>query len=62
MHGPIENEPEASYCDDGLKLRHKLQKLRWMGLDREADEIARAIGSPRCGLPKAIAPNIAVTD
>ena len=46
MHGPIENEPEASYCDDGLKLRHKLQKLRWMGLDREADEIARATGSP----------------
>lgn len=62
MHGLIEKKRRASYCEDGLKLRQKLQKLRWMGLDSEADEMALAIGSLHCGLPKAIAANIPQTD
>jgi hypothetical protein len=62
MHGLIESEAHESYCEDGLRLRRKLLKLRWMGLDREADEVADAIGNLQCGLPKAVAPNIAATD
>lgn len=30
----------AKHCDEILKLRHQLQKLRWMGLDREAEQLA----------------------
>jgi hypothetical protein len=62
MHGRLESEAQAGYCEDGLRLRHKLLKLRWMGLEREADEVADAIGDLQCRLPKVVATNIAATD
>lgn len=42
------------YCDDGLRLRHKVQKLRWMGLEREADLLARDINELACQQPVAV--------
>lgn len=52
----------TTYCDQGLKLRHKVQKLRWMGLDREADEIAAEIEIIEGDLPKALATFPSFTD
>lgn len=42
------------YCDDGLRLRHKVQKLRWMGLEREADQLAHQIAELSCQRPIVI--------
>lgn len=41
----------ADYCDDGLRLRHKVQKLRWMGFEREADELVHKIAELTCRHP-----------
>jgi hypothetical protein len=35
-----QNEPEASPCEC---LRRRIVKLRWMGLDEEADELCRKL-------------------
>jgi hypothetical protein len=50
------------HCRNGLQLRRKVQKLRWMRLDREADQVVREIEELDCGLPKAIAPIMPSTD
>lgn len=52
----------ARYCEDGLRLRHKVQKLRWMGLEGEADQLVREIGGLGCHLPQAIAMGESATD
>lgn len=44
----------ADYCDDGLWLRRKMQKLRWMGLEREADRLAHQIAELMCEHPIVI--------
>jgi hypothetical protein len=44
----------ADYCDDGRRLRHKLQKLRWMGLEREADRLVNQIAELACQHPIVI--------
>ncbi|HKS86947.1 MAG TPA: hypothetical protein VJR71_15825 [Pseudolabrys sp.] len=44
----------GDYCDDGLRLRHKLQKLRWMGFEREADQLAHDISELTCQQPVAV--------
>lgn len=36
----------STYCDERLKLRHQIQKLYWMGLDGEAEHLAREIEGP----------------
>lgn len=51
--GSAANSP-IRYCDDGLRLRYKVQKLRWMGLEREADQLAHIVSRLRCGLPHAV--------
>jgi hypothetical protein len=40
---PISGEEEA-------QLRHRIAKLRWMGLDGEADELAKRAQRDPCGL------------
>lgn len=45
----------AHVCDKSLNLRHKVQKLRWMGLEREADQVVGQIGEITCDLPIAVA-------
>lgn len=42
------------YCDDGLRLRHKVQKLRWMGLEWEADRLVHQIAELTCQHPVVI--------
>ncbi|GEM_PF-3187684 len=54
MDGATASRGSTRYCDDGLRLRYKVQKLRWMRLEREADQLARIVGRLRCGLPQAI--------
>lgn len=44
----------GGFCDDGLRLRHKVQKLRWMGLEREADQLAHDISELMCQQPVAV--------
>ena len=39
------------YCGESLQLRHKVQKLRWMGLEREADQLAAHIDALSCDRP-----------
>ena len=46
----------AKYCDETLKLRHKVQKLLWMGLDHDAEQLAREIAALERGRPAVIAP------
>jgi hypothetical protein len=38
--------PEPRIEDDTYQTRMHIQKLRWMGLDDEADEIAGRCGAP----------------
>lgn len=52
----------AQYCDEALKLRHKVRKLRWMGLDREAEQLAREIAERERSGPTVIAPLAMDTD
>ncbi|HKT18378.1 MAG TPA: hypothetical protein VJR47_10070 [Stellaceae bacterium] len=52
----------AAYCDESLKLRHKVQKLHWMGLDHEAEQIAREIEALERRGPMIIVPLALATD
>ncbi len=52
----------AKYCDETVKLRHKVQKLHWMGLDREAEQLAHEIEGLERGSPAIIAPLTLETD
>lgn len=49
-------------CEDGLRLRLRLVKLRWMGLDREADRLATQISELDCELPHPLPPPVFPTD
>ena len=49
-------------CEDGLKLRERLLKLRWMRLDGEADKLANEILSLDCELPRTLPRRFSVTD
>ncbi len=52
----------AKYCDETLKLRHKVQKLLWMGLDHDAEQLARQIEELERSGPTVIAPLTLDTD
>lgn len=52
----------AKYCDETLKLRHKVQKLHWMGLDNDAEQLARRIEDLERTGPTLIAPLVLDTD
>ncbi|MDE2167284.1 MAG: hypothetical protein KGJ66_13225 [Alphaproteobacteria bacterium] len=54
MNALIPLTGSTGYCEDGLKLRHKVQKLRWMGLEREADRLVQQIAELTCQHPIAI--------
>lgn len=54
MNAITPNSGPGGYCDDGLRLRHKVQKLRWMGLEREADLLAQDISERACQQPVAV--------
>ncbi len=49
-------------CSEGLQLRQHLLKLRWLGLDREADRLAGEIAKLACRLPRRLAPRVFPTD
>lgn len=49
-------------CEDGLRLRRHLNKLRWMRLDDEAERLARKIARLDCTLPKRLAAQTFPTD
>jgi hypothetical protein len=49
-------------CEDGLKLRQRLVKLRWMGLDAEADRLADEILHLDCERPRSLPRRIPATD
>ena len=42
----------SARCEDGLRLRQRLNKLLWMRLDAEADQFAAEIGKLDCELPR----------
>lgn len=52
----------SDYCDDGLRLRHKAQKLRWMGLEREADQLTCQIRELGCQEPIVVPKAHVATD
>lgn len=62
MNAPLNAVDPAQYCDESLKLRHMVQKLHWIGLHREADQIAREIEAVEHGGPAVIVPLIPDTD
>jgi hypothetical protein len=41
----------AIECGDGMHLRQRMIKLRWMGFEAEADAIADEIARRRCEPP-----------
>lgn len=49
-------------CEDGLRLRQRLSKLRWMRLDAEADQLAAEIAKLDCDMPRWLSPRIPATD
>ncbi|HZS83852.1 MAG TPA: hypothetical protein VFA50_13335 [Stellaceae bacterium] len=49
-------------CEEGLRLRQRLNKLRWMRLDTEADRLAAEIARLECDLPRWLSPGIPETD
>ena len=52
----------AKYCDEALKLRHKVQKLYWIGLDHDAEQLARQIEELERAGPTVIVPLALDTD
>lgn len=59
--GHSERHP-TQYCDERLRLRHKVQKLQWSGLDREAEQLAHEIEMLERGSRTTIAPRTIETD
>lgn len=49
----LSDDPERR-CSEGLTLRRKLEKLRWLGLESEADQVALKIARLACRLPAAV--------
>lgn len=49
-------------CEDGLKLRERLAKLRWMGLEAEADRLADEILHLDCERPRSLPRRVPATD
>ncbi len=62
MDAFTESAGPANYCDEGLQLRHKVQKLRWMGFEHEGDALTHKIETLCCGLPQALVPPHYSTD
>jgi hypothetical protein len=59
----IGNSPDMNYQrETGLRLRRRVVKLRWMGLDGEADRAATEVSKIECVLPPAIPSVPAETD
>jgi hypothetical protein len=54
-------EPQGQ-CEDGLRLRQRVAKLRWMGLDAEADRLADEILHLDCELARTLPRRVPATD
>jgi hypothetical protein len=52
----------STRCEAGLRLRRRLLKLRWMGLESEADQIANEILRLERDISPSLAPRISATD
>jgi len=52
----------AESCDRGFRLRTQIAKLRWLGLDGEADRIAADLGAVECARPASLPLTVARTD
>jgi hypothetical protein len=49
-------------CTEGLHLRQRLLKLRWLRLDSEANRLAAEISKLDCELPRRLPPRAFPTD
>lgn len=49
-------------CREGLQLRRHVLKLRWLGLESEADRLAGEIAKLACRLPRRLPPRVVPTD
>ena len=52
----------SARCEDGLRLRQRVVKLRWMRLDAEADRLAEKILNLDCELPRSLPRRVPATD
>ena len=52
----------SARCEDGLRLRQRVLKLRWMRLDAEADRLAEKILNLDCELPRSLPRRAPATD
>lgn len=52
----------STCCEDGLRLRQRVLKLRWMRLDAEADRLAEKILNLDCELPRSLPRRVPATD
>lgn len=52
----------STRCEDGLRLRQRVLKLRWMGLEAEADRLADKIQHLDCELPRPLPRRVPSTD
>ncbi len=59
---PVFVNERQGECSEGLQLRQHVLKLRWLGLDSEADRLAGEIAKLDCKLPRRLAPRVFPTD
>ncbi len=59
---PVFGDQGQGECNEGLQLRQHLVKLRWLGLESEADRLAGEIAKLDCSLPRRLAPRVFPTD
>lgn len=58
----IHGDDRFDRCEEGLRLRQRMLKLRWLRLDVEADQLANEILTRECELPKSLSRRIPDTD
>lgn len=53
---------QIRHCKEGLELRDRIAKLRWLGLEEEADQAAADLSARNCEIPSALPVNPPQTD
>ena len=53
---------QVRHCREGLELRDRIAKLRWLGLEEEADQAAADLSARDCEMPSALPANPPQTD
>ena len=53
---------QGQWCAEGLELRDRIAKLRWLGFEEEADQAAADLSARDCEMPSVLPTNPRQTD